>query len=297
MSARRSPFLLVGAGLHTIQTVGLALATDLAPVESQPKVVGLMYVMLLLGMIVSALGFGGFLADFTPGRLVQVIQGAAVATIVLNAISLWKQETRGQARRTAAARRREPNFAESWESFTQGERVIRRLVAVGLGTMAFSMEDVLLEPYGGQVLRLAVGDTTKLTAALALGGLLGFWLASRVLSRGADPFRMASFGALVGVPAFCLVIVSAPLACAVAVRPGHAADRLRRGPVRPRHADGHDESRPQGPDGPRARRLGRRAGLGRGPRDCAGRRHSRHGSRAMRRKPPWRRSADTISYT
>ncbi len=203
-------FLLVGAGLHTVQTVGLALATDLAPVESQPKVVGLMYVMLLFGMIVSALGFGAFLADFTPGRLVQVIQGAAVATIVLNGVSLWKQETRGQARR-ASARQREPGFVESWDSFTQGDRVIRRFVAVGLGTMAFSMEDVLLEPYGGQVLRLAVGDTTKLTAALAVGGLLGFWLASRILSHGADPFRMASFGALVGVPAFCRVIFSAPL--------------------------------------------------------------------------------------
>ena len=34
-----------------------ALATDLAPVESQPRVVGLMYVMLLLGSIVSALLF------------------------------------------------------------------------------------------------------------------------------------------------------------------------------------------------------------------------------------------------
>ena len=57
--------------------------------------------------------------------------------------------------------------------------------------MAFSMEDVLLEPYGGQVLHLTVGATTRLTATLALGGLLGFGLASRVLSRGSDPFRMA----------------------------------------------------------------------------------------------------------
>ncbi|RBP11344.1 BCD family chlorophyll transporter-like MFS transporter [Roseiarcus fermentans] len=203
-------FLLVGAGLHTVQTVGLALATDLAPVESQPKVVGLMYVMLLVGMMVSALGFGWFLADFTPGRLVQVLQAAAVATIVLNSISLWKQESRHQARKAPSASRA-PSFAEAWASFTHGDRVVRRLVAIGLGTMAFSMEDVLLEPYGGQVLRLTVGDTTKLTAALAFGGLFGFWLASRVLSRGADPFRMASFGALVGVPAFGLVIGSAPV--------------------------------------------------------------------------------------
>ena len=48
-------FLLVGAGLHTTQTVGLALATDLAPPERQPQVVGLMYVMQLIGMIGSAL--------------------------------------------------------------------------------------------------------------------------------------------------------------------------------------------------------------------------------------------------
>jgi hypothetical protein len=44
--------------------------------------------------------------------------------------------------------------------------------------MAFSMQDVLLEPYGGQVLGMSVGATTKLTATLALGGLLGFGLAS-----------------------------------------------------------------------------------------------------------------------
>ena len=203
-------FLLVGAGMHTIQTVGLALATDLASTESQPKVVGLMYVMLLFGTIVSALIFGTMLADFSPLRLIQVIQGCAVATIVLNAVALWKQETRGRSR-AAQAGQREPTFREAWQSFMHGGRAMRRLVAVGLGTMAFSMEDVLLEPYGGQILHLAVGDTTKLTATLAVGGLLGFGLASRVLSRGADPFRMACYGALAGIPAFLAVIFAAPM--------------------------------------------------------------------------------------
>ncbi len=203
-------FLLVGVGMHTTQTVGLALATDLAPPESRPKVVGLMYVMLFAGTIASALIFGAMLADFTPARLVQVIQGAAVATVVLNAVAVWKQEARG-ASRTARATQHEPTFRETWDSFIQGTQTGRRLLAVGLGTMAFSMEDVLLEPYGGQILNMSVGDTTKLTAALAVGGLLGFGIASRVLSRGADAFRLAGWGALVGVPAFAAVILSAPL--------------------------------------------------------------------------------------
>jgi BCD family chlorophyll transporter-like MFS transporter len=204
-------FLFVGAGLHTTQTVGLALATDLAAAHSQPKVVGLMYVMLLFGMIGSALLFGAFLADFSPARLIQVIQGAAVATVVLNIVALWKQEARHTAP-TPPADRRRPTFRDAWDKFAEGGQVGRRLLAVGLGTMAYSMEDVLLEPYGGQVLHLSVGDTTKLTATLAVGGLLGFGLASRVLSRGADPFRMAMYGALVGIPAFAAVILSAPLA-------------------------------------------------------------------------------------
>ena len=144
-------FLLVGAGLHTTQTIGLALATDLAPVESQPKVVGLMYTMLLLGMIASALAFGAALADFTPFRLVRVIQASAVITIALNMVALWKQEARRPQRGTAAPPP-DTSFRDSWIRFCQGDNAVRRLLAVGVGTMAFSMEDVLLEPYGGQIL-------------------------------------------------------------------------------------------------------------------------------------------------
>jgi BCD family chlorophyll transporter-like MFS transporter len=206
-------FLFTGAGLHTIQTVGLALATDLAPVESQPKVVGLMYVMLLLGMVVSAVIFGVLLSDFTPMKLVQVIQGSAVMTIVLNVIALWKQEGRHSAR--GVETRQNVGFVESWQRFIAGGNAARRLLAVGLGTMAFSMEDVLLEPYGGQILHLSVATTTALTASLAIGGLGGFWLASRVLGRGADPFRMACAGALVGIPAFLSVIAAAEFGSAV----------------------------------------------------------------------------------
>jgi BCD family chlorophyll transporter-like MFS transporter len=201
-------FLLVGAGLHTVQTVGLALATDLVPQESQPKVVGLMYVTLLAGMIVSALAFGALLEDYSPGRLIQVIQGAAVLTIILNVTAMWKQEARDRNRKRSAIP--DPSFMDSWRTFSQGPAALRRLAVVGLGTMAFTMEDVLLEPYGGEVLGLSVSATTLLTATLAIGSLIGFWFASRVLGRGADPYRMASAGALVGLPAFLAVIAAAP---------------------------------------------------------------------------------------
>ena len=203
-------FLLVGAGIHTTQTAGLALATDLSPPESRPKVVGLMYFMLLVGMILSSLIFGYLLHDFSPGALIRSIQGAAVLTLVLNITALWKQEAR--TKRLANAHEADVDFVAALKLFTQGEQALRRLLAVGLGTMAFSMGDVLLEPFGGEILHLPVSHTTLLTALLAFGGLTGFAWASHVLGRGADPFRMACGGVLVGVPAFTAVLMSAPQA-------------------------------------------------------------------------------------
>jgi BCD family chlorophyll transporter-like MFS transporter len=201
-------FLLVGAGAHIVQTVGLALATDLVPPERQPQVVGLMYVMLLLGMIVSALIFGALLNPYTPEKLIRVIQGAAVVTAALNLIAMWKQESRDRAR--AAAMTPRPEFRDAWREFISTPDALRRLIVIGLGTMGFGMADVILEPYGGEVLAMTVSQTTKMTALLAGGGLLGFVLASRVLGRGGDPLRMAWYGAMVGIPAFMSIIYAAP---------------------------------------------------------------------------------------
>lgn len=202
-------FLLMGAGLHTVQTAGLALATDLAPPESHPKVVALLCVMMMLGMMASALIFGLALAHFSELRLVKVVQGAGVATAAINIVALWKQEARNPAATARDIAR--PTFAQSWGLFASQGRPVRRLVAVALGTMAFSMQDVLLEPYGGQVLHLSVGSTTGLTAVLAVGGLVGFVVAAKWLMRGVDPYRFAAVGTITGIGAFSAVVFADPL--------------------------------------------------------------------------------------
>lgn len=214
-------FLLVGAGFHTAQTAGLALATDLAPERSRPRVVALLYVMLLLGMVVGSTALGALLADFSNLRLVQVVQGAAELTLLLNVIALWKQEPRRPGLTDPKTPR--PTFARSWARFRGAGRSMRLLVAVGLGAAAFSMQDILLEPYGGQVLHLAVGATSALTALSAAGSLLAFAFAAHVLGRGAEPHRLAAYGALIGIAAFAAVILSDPLASPAVFRIGALA--------------------------------------------------------------------------
>lgn len=208
LSSAALAFLLVGAGVHMVQTVGLALATDLVEEEDQPKVVGLMYVMLLFGMVVSALVYGTLLENYTPGKLVQVIQGSAVVTVGLNLFALWKQESRDRDRARVMEAARPMPFGEAWKALISGQGTIRLLVVIGLGTFGFGMADVLLEPYGGQALGFSVAETTRLTALLASGTLIGFGIASRVLGAGGRPEHLGRIGAAIGIPGFGAVILS-----------------------------------------------------------------------------------------
>jgi BCD family chlorophyll transporter-like MFS transporter len=204
-------FLLVGIGLQTSQTAGLALATDLADEPTRPRVVALMYVMLLLGMLGSSFFFSYMLQEFTPKKMIQIIQGHAVVTLVFNAIALWKQEARDPARAAAMRLEVQPLFKDAWRRFIANGRARRFLWTIGLGTAAFNMQDIILEPYGGEILNLSVSATSMLTALLAGGSLVAFGLASRSLSRGKDPYRLAAYGVVCGMPGFCGVIFAAPL--------------------------------------------------------------------------------------
>ncbi len=203
-------FLMTGLGLHMTQTAGLALASDRADDETRPRVVALLYVMFLIGMGISAVLIGWLLRDFSALRLIRVVQGAAVVTLLLNLIALWKQEhVRPMSKAERAAPR--PQFRDAWADYRDGGSAGRLLACVFLGTMAFNMQDVLLEPYGGEILGLSVSATTLLTAIWATGALLGFAHAGRRLALGSNPYRLAGAGIVVGIWAFSFVILSAPL--------------------------------------------------------------------------------------
>jgi BCD family chlorophyll transporter-like MFS transporter len=213
-------FLLAGAGMHTTQTAGLALACDLSSEDNRPRVVALLQVMQLVGMVLSALLMGLLLAEFSAKRLIQVVQGVALASIVITTFAVWKQEPRNPDYTPRDTPK--PKFSAAWRTFTLRTQPGRLLVAVALGAAAFGMQDVLLEPFGAEILALSVGETTELTALVAGGSLAGFAVAARWLMRKGDPCRIAATGVLAGVVAFSAVIVSGALQLTILFEVGAA---------------------------------------------------------------------------
>jgi BCD family chlorophyll transporter-like MFS transporter len=192
--------------MHTTQTAGLALATDLATEKTRHQVVTMLYLMLLVGMLIGALGFSLLLEPFSYFRLIQVIQGSALVVAALNIVAMWQMEPRRPDLTSFDLSR--PTFSESWRTLSANPGAHRLLIAVALGTLGFSMQEILLEPYGAEVLAMSVSQTTRLTAAFAIGMLLAMALSARYLGRSGEPIRLAAYGAVVGVFAFAAVIMA-----------------------------------------------------------------------------------------
>jgi len=201
-------FLFTGIGMHITQTVGLALAADKATKENRPRVVALLYFMFLFGMGISAVVIGILLADFSKLRLIQVVQGSAVLTLFLNLVAVWRQE---QIIINNQKNDKSEKFFLSWKKFISDRKTNSLIWVVFWGTLAFSMQDVLLEPYGGQILGLSVSETTNLTGVWALGALLGLALAANNSKKTVSSVSNAMTALLIGIVGFSAIIFSSPM--------------------------------------------------------------------------------------
>ena len=162
-------------------------------------------------MVAARCVFGYVLRTFSEVRLIQVIQATALLTMVLN----WHRVVEAGAARPVAPRR----WIAPRVSFREAcgrdfARVAARRAgwsALGLGTVAFSMQDVLLEPYGGQVLHLTVGADDRADGGAGDRRAAGFGSPPACWAAAPTPTALAAIGALAGLVAFSCVIFSAPL--------------------------------------------------------------------------------------
>lgn len=201
-------FAAYGAGINIVETVYLALVSDITPEKSRGKVISVLWVMLILGTVVSAIIVGALLIDYSHQRLIRVMQGSALVFVVLTVIALWRQEMLRPdgsiVSRTETVRVR----LSLWESIRmlEGQQVLKSLfLVIFLATMAFATHDVLLEPYGGQVLGMSVAATMRLTALWGLTTIMGVALAGWLLWQRYPPALLISVGCAVGLTGFGVI--------------------------------------------------------------------------------------------
>jgi len=201
-------FLGYGAGVSIVETIYLALVSDITPPKERGKVISILWMMLILGTIVSAVIVSGLLHDYNHKLLIQVMQGSAIVFVILTVIALFGQERLRPDGSIISAMDTVRIRLSLWESIRKlGEqKALKGLFAViFVATMAFATHDVLLEPYGGQVLDMSVSATMQLTALWGVMTIVGVVGAGWLLWRKQAPVMLIGLGCLVGVAGFGII--------------------------------------------------------------------------------------------
>ncbi len=132
------------------------------------------------GLVGSALICGALLAHFSQLRLIQVVQGAAVVTLLVNVFALWKQEPRDPSRTRADLAR--PRSPRPGPPTCAAPHARRRLLATGSARPPSACRTSCSSPTAARSMKLTVSQTTALTAAHGGGGIAGLMLAARRLN-------------------------------------------------------------------------------------------------------------------
>jgi BCD family chlorophyll transporter-like MFS transporter len=193
-------FLLYALGMHVGQTGYLALVTDLTPKQERSRAVSFLWMALLVGQIVSAIMISFYLRDFHPMKLVQVMQTSSVLFLVLAITAIWKQD------QPVEIEGDEDDFSKKIFSVLREGRMKLFFGILFVGTLGLTTQDILLEPYGGQVLGMSVSETTRLTALWASGMLIAMFIAWRAIPKLDSPMPVALVACIVGLAGFALII-------------------------------------------------------------------------------------------
>ncbi len=201
-------FLMIGVGVGAAGTSLLALlAARVAPGRRAPAAT-LVWVMMVFGFVVTTAIVGRLLDPFSPERLLLVV-GTACAVALLVAI-LAVQGLEGT--RAAAPAAPQASFMVALRAVWQEPEARQFTVFVFLSMLAYSAQDLVLEPFAGSVFGLTLGESTRLASMQHGGVLLGMVLVALLAPRSGMPLRFwAVSGCLASAVAFAALVVAATL--------------------------------------------------------------------------------------
>ena len=210
-------FVLIGGGVGAAGTSLLALlAAGVAP-PRRAAAAAVTWIMMVMGIVLSAGTAGALLDPFSWGRLVAVSGGIAVAALVLTILATFRLERAVPLAPPEAVR--ETGLADALRAVFAETAARRFTVFVFLSMLAYSMQDLILEPFAGIVFGMTPAQSTSLSAVQHSGVLMGM-IAAGV---GGSAFSGRAAGELRGwIAAGCVgsALALAGLAVGAGVGPG-----------------------------------------------------------------------------
>jgi BCD family chlorophyll transporter-like MFS transporter len=193
-------FVLVGLGVAAAGTSLLVLLAKRVPEGRRAGAATVVWMMMIAGFALTAGLAGRWLEPYAPWRLVAVSGTVSLLAWLLTLAAVWRVEGTGRtavptttAPTTTTAAARVPFRAALGQVWA--EPVARRFtVFVAVSMLAFSAQDLILEPFAGTVFALGPGATTQLSGVQHGGVFVGMLAAALAGRRAFGSLRAWTVG-------------------------------------------------------------------------------------------------------
>ncbi len=192
-------FLMIGIGVSASGTSVLVLLAKRVAPRRRAGAATLVWLMMIAGFAVTA-GIAGHLLDpYSEARLLAVAAGVAAIALVVTLLMLFRLERAVDAHRAEETGPASEGFRATLTKVWREPAARHFTVFVFISMLAFSAQDLILEPFAGTVFGFTPGETTKLSGLQHSGILCGMLLVAlagsgRIFGRRLGSLRFWTVG-------------------------------------------------------------------------------------------------------
>ncbi len=198
--------LALGVGVGLAGTPLLALLAERTAEARRGPAAALVWLMMIAGFAITAGVVGQLLDPFSMARLVMVSGGVSAMAMAVTLLALWGLE--GEGGGLPATAEAEVPFRTALAALWQEHEARRFATFVFVAMLAYSAQDLILEPFAGTVFGLTPGETTRISGMQHGGMFIGMVGTAFATRKGAHLTRWAAAGCLASAVGFGVLIMA-----------------------------------------------------------------------------------------
>lgn len=208
--------IVLGAGVSAAGTPLLALMSELARPEQRAGAAAITWILMIVGIIITAAISGVLLDPFSFTRLIAIAGGIGAIGVLIGVFATLGIERTTVLHATTPAAVRAPamSFRDAMAS-VWSEPAARSFAGfVFLAMLAYSAQDLILEPFAGLAFGMTPGASTKLSSMQHGGVLIGMVVAALLATRSGQLRHWAAGGCVASAVTY-IALVAAPTVASV----------------------------------------------------------------------------------
>ena len=178
-------YIGIGMGVGACGTSLLALLASRTPPQKRPAAATIVWIMMIAGIVITATTTGKMLDPYSHQRLITITAITGLIAIVLTITALFRLEKAGVVTAPENTAQTSSSFSDRLRETWADDEARLFTIFIFLSMLAYSTQDLILEPFAGLTFGMTPGQTTALSGMQHGGILAGMILVGLV---GTLPF-------------------------------------------------------------------------------------------------------------